>query len=242
MSLPYELTTLPPGALDIIRYLFQQDNYAAFDAEMQEALGLSERAFGKAIRRLVTQDYVELQLDGTYALSERGVQAAEAVEAFDAEAMYEVSAEEAALASSQEAGAEIEMEEAVIRRVLAVHPRTFVAGQPGYFFLRVEAPGGEDGQASQPMTVMFRLASECRVTPDQQELAVPPDTATPATRFELTPPAAGEFRTVVEAFQVGELDLIEAGRLEVTLKVVEQATGESTFQMHHFTLVLQPGM
>ncbi len=89
MALPYELTTFPTGALDIIRYLAGQDSYAAFDTEIIAALGLSDRAFGKALRRLVTREYVEMQYDGSYALTETGLEAAEAIAAHDEEALQE---------------------------------------------------------------------------------------------------------------------------------------------------------
>jgi len=89
MALPYELTTFPAGALDIIRYLAGQDSYAAFDTEIIAALGLSDRAFGKALRRLVTREYVEMQYDGSYALTETGLEAAEAIAAHDEEALQE---------------------------------------------------------------------------------------------------------------------------------------------------------
>ena len=78
MALPFELTTLPSHALDILRYLADQDSYAAYDADIMTALDLSGRGFGKALRRLVTKEYVELQADGGGFQALRGFVAAKA--------------------------------------------------------------------------------------------------------------------------------------------------------------------
>jgi hypothetical protein len=57
MELPYHLRTLEPltGALDIMRALRQEPDMLAAVDTLLDQLELSERAFGKAIRRLVTQ-------------------------------------------------------------------------------------------------------------------------------------------------------------------------------------------
>src|SRR5690606_35180973 len=78
MDLPYHLKTLEPltGALDILRYLASLDEPSADADEICDALDLSERTFGKAIRRLVTKKYV--QIDGSlfYRLTRQGEEAA----------------------------------------------------------------------------------------------------------------------------------------------------------------------
>ncbi len=233
MSLPYELTTLPKNALAIIRYLGGCDNYAAFDHEISEALGLSERGFGKAIRRLVTREYVELQFEGPYGLTERGIAAAEALEAHDAEARHE---------SFEEAPAdEIPAAEGTItRRLVAVYPAAFPVGQAAYFFLRVDAPATGDDLAQAPLEMTFRLQADCDVAPAQRDVTVPPDEAAPAVRFAITAPAAGSYTATIEAFQVTALDLIEAGTFEVMLTAADGAASDA-FRMKTFALVLRPG-
>jgi predicted transcriptional regulator len=82
MSLSVDLQKLPPQALDVIRYLRTQEQGADVTTIMA-GTGLSERAFGKAIRRLVTRHYVEMPAQGYYTLTNAGRQAAEELGEYD---------------------------------------------------------------------------------------------------------------------------------------------------------------
>lgn len=93
MSLPPDLQKLPPQALDVIRYLSTQEGSVHIDAILDKT-GLSERSFGKAIRRLVTGYYVDMPEPGCYALSVRkGLPAAEQLRAYDGDLPPEEAAE-----------------------------------------------------------------------------------------------------------------------------------------------------
>ena len=79
MSVPPELQRLPPQALDVLRYLTAcEDGTASADVIMAGA-GLSTIGLGKGIRRLVTGRYVAMTAPGTYTLTARGREAAEAL-------------------------------------------------------------------------------------------------------------------------------------------------------------------
>jgi hypothetical protein len=82
MSLSLDLQKLPPQALDIIRYLATTTQGADVD-EIIQGTGLSERAFGKAIRRLVTRYYVQMPSQGYYVLTNNGKEAAEVILEYD---------------------------------------------------------------------------------------------------------------------------------------------------------------
>lgn len=79
MELPYHLKTLEPltGALDIMRYLRNEPDMLAAVDTLLDQLELSERAFGKAIRRLVTQGYVQMDAEAVYRLTDAGRRAAD---------------------------------------------------------------------------------------------------------------------------------------------------------------------
>jgi Mn-dependent DtxR family transcriptional regulator len=79
------LQTLEPltGALDIIRYFGTLEEMTAETSEIQRSLGLSDRSFDKAIRRLVTKGYVQMDGSRVYRLTEQGQRAVEELAAYD---------------------------------------------------------------------------------------------------------------------------------------------------------------
>ncbi len=265
MALPFELTTFPSGALDIIRYLAKQDSYAAFDTEIIAALGLSDRAFGKALRRLVTREYVEMQYDGSYALTETGIEAAEAIAAHDEEALQEGFVEEGAPVeemaapeeadepgaawdawqedagdAGEEAPPDLAAIETIVRRALVVVPATLATGRPAFLFVRVDEPA-EPPRKALDVDLLFRLSGEADIFPDQNDTTAPAEGPAAPVRFEITPRRAGRLQLVIEADQITQLDLQPAGRLELALTAVEGAPAE-TFHLYEFDLTLQPGL
>ena len=85
MTLPNQLRTLLPNALDVLRY-YQRANVTTADIdEICQEVGLSERGFGKAIRSLVTKGYVIMDGDQVYRLTENGSAAAAELANQDAE-------------------------------------------------------------------------------------------------------------------------------------------------------------
>ncbi|MBN1964856.1 MAG: hypothetical protein JW910_09425 [Anaerolineae bacterium] len=230
MSLPFELTTLPANALDIIRYLGGLDGYAAFDVEIIEALRLSERGFGKAIRRLVTQEYVEMQIDGTYVLTQRGLDAAETLEAHDAEAMHEAFDDAAIEAADLP-------EYSVPRRLLVVYPKALPVAGTAHLFVRVAAPPVDGERAGGEL--LCRLSGDLTCAPEQLSLTVPADAASSAVRFAVTAPAAGDLALTLDVFQVAQLDLLEAGTITLTLTAA--GAGADTFLAEAFEVILLAG-
>lgn len=77
MDMPYHLKTLPPEALDILRYYGTITSNVAHADLICEGTGLSDRGFGKAIRRLVTKGYVVMDGGLQYRLTEAGNRAVE---------------------------------------------------------------------------------------------------------------------------------------------------------------------
>lgn len=75
MDLPFYLRILPSEALEVLAYYRRRNNNLAYADAMMTATGLSERGFGKAIRRLVTKGYLVLDGDQRYRLTEHGQRA-----------------------------------------------------------------------------------------------------------------------------------------------------------------------
>lgn len=75
MDLPFYLRILPSEALEVLAYYRRRGSNLAYADVMITATGLSERGFGKAIRRLVTKGYLVLDGDQRYRLTEHGQRA-----------------------------------------------------------------------------------------------------------------------------------------------------------------------
>lgn len=81
-GLPIDLQKLPPTALDVLRYLGTLED-GAWSDEIMDGAGLSERGFGKAIRRLVTRYYVAMPEQGYYTLTTNGLDAVQTLREID---------------------------------------------------------------------------------------------------------------------------------------------------------------
>lgn len=229
MSISHELKTFPRYSEDIIRYLAAQEKHAAFDADILAALEVSERGFRKALRRLVTKEYVEMQFEGTYALTDTGLEAAEIIGPADAP---EPPPPDAPPAPVPEPAAP----EPTPRSLIVIFPRVLAADQPAYCFLRVDAP--EQPILADPIGITARIQSECRTLPVLQQGVVPVDGPSQPIRFEVTAPAAGEFRATLEVFKVTDSDLVEAGKFTLAFHAEAVPAASDTFEMQTFDLAL----
>ncbi len=72
MEMPYSLQTLPPEAIDILRFYTANALDTAHADEIVDGADLSERGFGKGIRRLVTKNYLVMSSDQVYRLTDAG--------------------------------------------------------------------------------------------------------------------------------------------------------------------------
>lgn len=208
MDLPSHLRALPPSAVEVITYLNKHDMHMAGVDDICDAVGLSERGFGKAIRSLVTKGYVVMDGDQIYRLTDQGGAVAEEI----AEYFGDDEAEE-------DAEARVEQ---FTRRMVLVMPRRLVAKQPtpvivGFHPLAQPASlpvvvarlSMINGEPTTPQEAAFELTDEAA----QQD-------------FLITPDAYAQARVRVEVFQLGENpdDVVVAGGLYVDVEV--SADGE----------------
>lgn len=72
MELPLSVRTLPPEAIDILRFYGSGGGSAVHADDIIAGAGLSDRGFGKAIRRLVTRGFLIMESEQVYRLSDPG--------------------------------------------------------------------------------------------------------------------------------------------------------------------------
>ena len=194
-DLPYQLKTLEPlkGALDILRYFGNADVQIADMDDISDAVGISERSFNKAIRRLVTKQYLQMDGDQVYRLTKKGDTAVEDLAEYDDDNFDE----------------DEDVEEMTVhRRLIMAVPQPLIAGRPSNVLIGFHdaQPGTElpapaqlvvrlmvvNGQPQSPDDVMFALGN----THDQQAV-------------QITPGKFTEIRVRLEAYQLGDMTGIE---------------------------------
>ena len=213
MELPYHLKTLPPDALDVIRFMGSLEYYTASKDEITDGVGLTERGFGKVIRRLVTKGYAIMDGSQVYRLSDNGQEAAAELAAYDAVVPPTVrAAPQAAF---------------VRRQLVLVAPRTLIAGQPAEIRLGIAA---EDAWDAPPAEMLARL-SLVNAQPDRpQEAHFHLDAAHQQHIFTATAGLYTAIRLRVEVFRfLGDLgDVGVCGGMYVDVDVTDDAERADT--------------
>ncbi len=211
-QLPFELQKLPPQALDVLRFFIANENEPADDVDIMDGADLSERSFSKAIKRLVTKKFAEMDVMRRYTLTDKGVDLMHELAKYDAEnggkpAENEPDDEPAVPAST----------DPIERRLTLVLAEPLVVGESAQVFLGVDA-----GIPDHETELVLRL-QVLNGEPDRQEAVVPLTNGAGHTAFQVT---AGEYRQVrlrVEALQADEYsgDLHTAGGMYVDVDVTQ---------------------
>ena len=141
MDMPHHLRTLPPEALDILRYFHTLSATSAHAEQIIEGAGLSDRGFGKAIRRLVTKNYLVMDGEQVYRLSDNGKRVVAELNNYD-----ENAPEEEEIAETDDEP------HFVTRHLVLVTPRVLQAGQPTNIFV-----GFDDADDAEIVTAPFKV-------------------------------------------------------------------------------------
>lgn len=213
MELPYHLKTLPDDALDVIRFLGTLDDATANVDDICENVGLSDRGFGKMIRRLVTKGYVVMDGSQIYRLTEQGHEAAEDLAMYDANAT-----------DDDDGGAEDT--ELIPRRLVLVLPRTLVADEPTRVFVGFDAQPAMSEAAD--IVVRLSVVHGEPKTPQEQSFELMNHAAHQA--FWVTPGRFTQTRIRVQVFQLGPNpdDISISGGLYVDVDVAASADNGDT--------------
>lgn len=213
MELPYHLKTLEPltGALDIVRFLRGEPDMLATVDTLLDSLQLSERAFGKAIRRLVTQGYVQMDAEAVYRLTDAGRRAADEL------AEYEH------VTGKSATGAHTIHDAGITGRIVMSVPQTLTASEP--VDLYIGAALDSDSTLAEPVDLLVRLTA-INATPTQTQDALLTLHHAPVRHtFKVVPEAYNALRVRVQVYQLlAEEDVIACGGFYVDLPVSGQQT------------------
>jgi predicted transcriptional regulator len=210
MELSYQLNTLKPlkGALDIIRFFGQLDRPTADSDEICDVLDLSYRSFGKAIRRLVTKGYMQMDGNQIYRLTEQGQKAVEELAAYDSE-------------GGDDEDAFSEEIKTITRRLVMALPQMLVAGQPTNVIVGFH-PASAEGTLEQPADMIVRLSVVNAEPAATQETTMSLSDAVEQHAFQIIPGLYTQVRLKVQTFQLGpnDDDISVAGGMYVDADVV----------------------
>ncbi len=190
MTLPFELTTMPEQALDILRYMgrIQVDNIHA-DALMN-GLGMSERSFSKGIKRLVTKSYMAMDEARYYRVTQKGYQAIEDIANYDANAPADSGKHYATLAYD----------------LCAVVNLPKALNQPTHWLVGLEPDPMEMESLSDPTPILLRVTADGGdVSPAELTLNLSPEAPSQFTELSLTAHQT-PLRLRVEVFQLMEMN------------------------------------
>lgn len=224
MDLPYHLKTLEPltGALEILRYLASLDDPSGDADEICDALDLSERTFGKAIRRLVTKTYV--QMDGSlyYRLTRQGEEAARELAQYERDNPGAV--EVKGSTSSR-----------VMRRLVVVVPSPLLYDYRNPIIVGLDGATDEDSKGLYHPAEMVVRVSIVNGRPEKpQEVVLQLENEPVTQNFEVMPGAFQEARLRVEVFQLGPNpdDVTASGGLYIDTPIVVSSAESSSGETH----------
>jgi hypothetical protein len=216
MTLPFNLQKLPSEALDTLRYMGKIARPVQPE-DIEGGANLSYRLVGKAIRRLINVDYIQIDIsNGSYQLTTDGNLAVKQLAEYDAQTGGNSSAKAAPAMVAA-------------RRLTVVIPRGFVMGQANDLFFGVNAP---TNSTLLPDTAHIELkvsAVGATLSADTVSLAIPPDKAAQPSVVKVTPQSSGKgVRVRVDAFQSFEFDSMEPlGGMYFDVQVGEAANSRA---------------
>jgi|GEM_PF-283804 len=218
MELPFSLRTLPPEAIDILRFFGSNGAASAHADEITQGAGLTDRGFGKAIRRLVTKGMIVMDGDQIYRLSDAGRRSvAELLE-------YDLNTPEA----ERPVHAAVEAEPRFVRRhVIVALPAALTASQNVPVVVGIDA-ADDDELVMLPLHVQVGVSMVHGepATPEWAELAVENRPVQHALTVKAGSFSMARLRVQVCQSDVqGEIDESACGGLYVDVPV-EAHTGE----------------
>jgi predicted transcriptional regulator len=212
MDLPFHLKALPPEALDVLRYFGTLNDPVAHAMKITDEVGLSERTFGKVIRRLVTKGYLQMDGDQAYRLSENGQDAVNELMEYDSAFPAEKQVRKAAVESK------------VSRKMVLVVPKPLKSGAATAFHIGLNpADNGQTLDDKAEVVIRVSLVNAEPARPQEATLDVQNEAVYKS--FTVTAGTLNKARVKVQAFQLGPNpdDITVAGGMYVDLDVTGDA-------------------
>lgn len=212
MELPFHLRALPPEALDVLRFFGSLDEPVAHAVYIMDGAGLSERIFGKAVRRLVTKGYLQMDGDQVYRLTELGSNAAEELAVYGEFEPDEMPGEPEPAVVRRQAR----------RRLVLALPRALVAGAPSAVYVGFHSAARD---AAFPAELVVRLSVVNGEPSRPRELSFNLADAAACQTFDITPGAYSQVRLRLQVYQLGPNpdDTAMSGGMYVDVPVVSRA-------------------
>lgn len=216
MDLPFHLRALPPEALDVLRFFGSLDEPMAHASYIMDELHLSERAFGKVVRRLVTKGYLQMGGDQIYRLTDYGHSAIEELAAYEDEIPPEPLDEPLPVIAERQ----------VFRRLVMVLPHGLVAGQPARVHVGFN-PTASDALQPAEIVVRLSLLNGEPKRPQERSYNLTEDLA--YETFQVTPERFTRMRLRLYVYQLGPNpdDIRQAGGMYVDVPVVARRDAAS---------------
>lgn len=213
MELPFHLKTLEPlpGALDILRYVGGLGGESADADQICEALDMTDRRFSKAIRRLVTKDYLSMEGAMVYRLTNLGERAVEELREYDE-----------ATGGIRRISAPRKVDVIGSRRLVVAVPRSVAANSDSHVVVGFH-PGSLGGLSSADIVVRVSATDGQPENPEDLLFALSESHAQEAIPVKTTSAA---LRLRLEVYQLGELgDIQPIGGMRVDVPVGKADSG-----------------
>lgn len=213
MELPFHLKTLEPlpGALDILRYFGNLGGESADADQICEALDMSDRRFSKAIRRLVTKEYLGMEGDMVYRLTQLGDQAVDELRAYDE-----------ATGGVKQVVAPRKVDVVSTRRLVVAVPKSIAPNSDSHVVVGFHA-GDNGGLASADVVVRVSAANGSPESPEDVIFSLTTHHAQEPVAVRSTNTA---LRLKFEVYQLGEMgDIQPIGGMRVDVPVGKTDSG-----------------
>lgn len=229
MELPFHLKTLEPlkGALDILRIFNHTGEDTAHADDIIDTLGLSEKTFSKAMRRLITKGYIQMDGNMIYRLTEEGHNAAGNLAEYDSA--------EGDAGGQPEAPAQT-IRDVVTRRLVAVLPKSMDAKTPTTAYIGFH--DADEGTLPAPVELVVRATVVNGEPSSPEDLLFSLHNEHTYQTMQLTPGDSDVMRLKLYVYQLGDMgDISQAGGMYVDLPV---GGGDGMLQAYGTDLSLQP--
>ncbi|MDZ4766599.1 MAG: hypothetical protein SGI73_18840 [Chloroflexota bacterium] len=224
MDMPANLRSLSPEAIDILRYYGTQKRKSALSDDIVEGAGLSERGFGKAIRRLVTTGFLTSDGGAVYRLTDLGQRAVQSVLAAGDTAP-----------SAREARPRVTIR-AANRRLIVGVPRMLLRAQPTNVYVGFDE-ASDDDVLKDPVNLLIRMSLINADAASGRDMTLLLGNRHAHQTFEIMPGDAEAARVRVEVLQLSDFtgEYEDCGGIYVDLLIAPDPAG------HDGTLVVFGG-
>jgi hypothetical protein len=224
-----ELNKLPSQAIQILRFYLSQGTDPAYDYEIMDGTGLTERGFSKGIKRLITRQFAAMDVRRKYALTRKG-------EALMAEfKTHEDSGGYKPIGASDDDGAV--GAPPVECRLTLVTPSPLIAGQNSQVFV-----GLNDGLPTGEAELVLQV-SVVNGQPTEQRSAITLQRSAAYASFRVTPGNYQQVRLRVTALQTDAFsgDIQPVGGMYVDINVSDNSRSTTELAAYGTIITVLPG-